>query len=65
MFFDPSPEDFGPVVKRCGCGATYTERQYKELRSVGRLDEEEDGDQRLDLRVCRCGSSIAVSLPVG
>jgi hypothetical protein len=43
--------------------ATYTFEEWEQLPFVGLNDYEEDGDQRLELRLCTCGSSIGVVLP--
>lgn len=44
--------------KRCGCGAVWTELTWPSLPLVGILDP--DGEEPLELRTCRCRSTIAV-----
>jgi len=46
-----------PFPKRCACGASYTAEQWQQLRERG---HQPDGDQVLEYRDCRCGSTIAV-----
>ena len=45
------------IVKRCGCGRTYTLHEWRALKYVGILD---DGVERAELRNCVCGSTIAL-----
>jgi hypothetical protein len=47
------------VVKTCGCGARYTAAEWGELQYVGVHD---DWVERIELRNCRCGSTICVDL---
>jgi two-component system, cell cycle response regulator DivK len=42
------------IVKRCGCGATYTRSQWKALPFCGPM-------LRAELRNCICGSSLALA----
>ena len=49
-----------PPFKRCACGNQYTMAQWNMLRLVGHQDYDEDGDNKLELRDCTCGSTIAV-----
>jgi hypothetical protein len=44
----------------CVCGRTYTAAGWANLPLVGRMDKDEDGDQKLELRNCRCRSTRAV-----
>jgi hypothetical protein len=50
--------------KVCACGASYTDDEFDALPYVGRMDEEEDGDQRLVLRNCTCHSTLAMVRPL-
>lgn len=51
------------VVKTCGCGRCYTATGWRNLRLVG---EQDDGVDRIEIRQCTCGSTIAVALnPIG
>ena len=43
--------------------ATYTQEEWEQLESMGVQDYEEEGDQRLELRNCTCGSTLSVVLP--
>lgn len=46
--------------KRCACGAVYDGHAWARLPLVGlHVDDEES----IELRNCRCGSTIAVELP--
>jgi hypothetical protein len=51
------------IVKVCKCGQRFTQKQWNSLQNVGRMDLEEDGDKRLELRNCPCGSTIAIEHP--
>jgi hypothetical protein len=51
------------IVKVCKCGQKFTETQWRALPLVGKMDYEEDGDKRLELRNCPCGSTIAIEHP--
>jgi hypothetical protein len=51
------------IVKSCKCGQRFTQMQWNSLPNVGRMDLEEDGDKRLELRNCPCGSTIAIEHP--
>ena len=51
-----------PIIKKCGCGQTYTKDEWEKLEFVCVFDVEEDGAQDAELRNCPCGSSIAVYL---
>jgi hypothetical protein len=47
-----------PIVKRCGCGRTYTLIEWQGLRFQGVIRPTER--TLAELRLCTCGSSIAV-----
>ena len=47
------------IVKQCSCGIEYTAEGWAKLPCRGVLD---DGVERLEIRNCSCGSSIAVVL---
>lgn len=49
-----------PPFKKCGCGKHFTMAQWNCLSLVGAQDYEEDGDQKLELRNCPCGSTIGI-----
>lgn len=46
-------------MKTCSCGKRYNEAEWKRLPLVG---EQDDGVERLELRNCSCGSTIAIVL---
>jgi hypothetical protein len=46
-------------VKHCGCGATHDREAWRSLPLAGIMV---DGDELLELRNCRCGSTIALPL---
>lgn len=50
-------------TKRCGCGRTHDEASWAALPLVGHMDLDEDGDQRLLLKNCPCGSTLSRELP--
>jgi hypothetical protein len=50
-----------PVIKRCLCGASYTDETWKALRYVG-LQDLGDGELA-ELRDCTCSSTLAIELP--
>jgi len=47
------------IVKRCACGRAFTVEQWRELRLVGVMRDEVDSDEDLEVRNCRCGSTIS------
>lgn len=47
------------AVKVCGCGMPYTAAGWNRLLLVGEMD---DGVDRIEIRQCVCGSTIAVLL---
>jgi hypothetical protein len=47
------------AFKVCGCGRPYTRAGWDRLPFVGVQD---DGVERIELRNCVCGSTIAVAL---
>jgi len=49
------------TAARCGCGATYTIDQWSRLRYVGEMGDGDGGV--LELRDCRCGSTLARPVP--
>ena len=56
------------IVKRCACGAAYTERGWDQLAVVGVISVPEDADgpaEKLEMRNCACGSTIARKLMEG
>lgn len=59
------PDDRGAfiptIVRYCGCGAEHAAEGWARLQYVGEIN---DGVERLELRNCRCGSSIAIILEV-
>lgn len=48
------------VFKRCACGLGYTIEEFRELTFVG-IDIA-DPEAPLELRNCKCGSTIAIEL---
>lgn len=50
----------------CGCGKTYNETTWKELKSIGYMPSFDDDGQRirLELRNCSCNSTLAVVVPL-
>lgn len=58
-----SNQNLPPPVADCACGATYTEHDWNALRFVGYSvnfpDAEHPDDLALEMRDCRCGSTIA------
>ncbi len=55
-----APTILPPPFKKCACGNHYTMAQWNSLRLIGQQDYEEDGDKKLELRDCTCGSTIAI-----
>lgn len=51
----PAP---GELPKRCGCGATHTAKQWAALPLLTEAWELEG--ERLQLRGCACGSTLAI-----
>lgn len=49
--------------KHCRCGAQWTRDTWRELPLVGYADGGDDGE--LELRNCRCGSTLAVPRETG
>jgi hypothetical protein len=55
--------------KECGCGATFTVDEWRELPRVGFMDVkaepgEDEDDRPFEMRTCsRCGSSIGAHVP--
>jgi len=49
-----------PVVKRCGCGEEYALEKWLRLPLCGRMHSPHTG-LTVELRNCRCGSSLALS----
>jgi hypothetical protein len=49
--------------KKCACGFEYTEEQWETLRYVGVQKSGLDGIPDLELRTCRCKSTIAIVVP--
>jgi len=47
-----------PAVKHCACGRYFDEEGWRRLPLVGKMDDGEGGE--LEIRNCRCGSSISV-----
>jgi len=50
------------TIKNCACGRQYDHINYRALHYVGRMDQDTDGDSKLEVRQCTCGSSIAMVL---
>jgi len=50
-----------PWKKKCSCGRAYTLEEFQKLPYVGRMDKDEDGDKKLELRNCVCRSTIAAT----
>jgi len=46
-------------MKTCACGRCYSAEEWGELHYVGVQD---DGVERIEMRSCHCGSTLAVSL---
>lgn len=44
--------------KQCGCGRLHSERDWKRLRYVGEMGDEQYGV--LELRNCQCQSTLAI-----
>jgi hypothetical protein len=53
----------GTDVLTCACGRVYSLAEWQMLPFVGRMDVEEDGDARLELRNCTCGSTFSREIP--
>lgn len=51
-------EDLAAAEKSCACGATYSPSEWKRLPLCGHMPDGEGG--HLELRNCRCGSTISV-----
>jgi CheY-like chemotaxis protein len=49
------------IIKRCGCGRSYTHREWIALPLCGRMHLP-GGPEILELRNCPCGSSLGVGL---
>lgn len=55
-----------PPVKACACGLQFSVDAWRALRLVGIQEIPADAhgpEERLELRDCPCGSTIAVELP--
>lgn len=52
--------DGEPLVKACACGRCYSASTWAALESCGR---QVDAAEALDVRNCRCGSTIAIVVP--
>ncbi|KKL09617.1 hypothetical protein LCGC14_2564070 [marine sediment metagenome] len=52
------------VVKRCGCGHSYTLEDFRRLPFVGaqRLSNDGKRPEQLELRQCGCGTSLAIGI---
>lgn len=50
------------IIKTHRCGARYTARQWRRLRFVSEIHDEQGELAPVELRVCTCGSSISVPL---
>lgn len=48
------------VIRRCGCGQAHSRSGWASLRYVGPMDDGAGG--RLELRNCRCGSTLAIQV---
>lgn len=48
--------------KKCGCGRSFDEHEWKILTFIGRMVDEVEG---LELRNCACGSTIAQTIHEG
>lgn len=54
------PTQMEKIAKQCCCcGATHTEHGWADLTLLGRVAEDS-----LELRLCRCGSTLALERPV-
>lgn len=56
-----------PIIKKCGCGNTFTQAQWKKLEHKGYLHtpaDEVGPEELLELRNCPCHSTLAVEVPV-
>lgn len=55
---------FEPVSpqKRCACGRQYDGDAWRALRLVGEIDNGRNVNERLELRNCLCGSTVACEL---
>jgi hypothetical protein len=51
--------DFPLIIKTCACGAEYSLPRWKKLKLVG---YHADDVERLELRNCTCGSTIAITV---
>lgn len=49
------------IIKRCGCGRFYGRRRWLALPLVGYMSDGGDRHELFELRLCTCGSSLAVS----
>lgn len=50
------------TAKTCGCGRQYDHINFRALLLVGRMDKDNNGDNKLEVRQCGCGSTIAMVL---
>jgi hypothetical protein len=64
---DDDPETHNPFTetwpKACGCGVKISEDDWEKLKYVGVQKTGLDGIPDLELRNCRCGSTLAVAVP--
>ena len=47
------------ILKKCACGKSYTRNAWAALDYAG---QQTDGEYNYELRLCACGSSLAVVL---
>jgi hypothetical protein len=45
------------IAAKCGCGRVYTRAEWEKLRFVG---WQHDGEERIELRNCDCGSTFVL-----
>ncbi len=53
------------IIKKCSCGRTYTEAQWKKLKKIGEQKTEADEfgpAELLELRNCPCTSTLAIEI---
>jgi len=52
------------IIKKCNCGAEYTETTWACLKCLGKSKPIDDGEKPdvLEYRDCRCGSTLAIWL---
>lgn len=50
----------GNIIKKCGCGHSYTLQGWRRLDLRGYMGDSDYGMEMMELRNCACGSTLAV-----